>query len=94
MDVKVWSIPVRFPNPEKQPEQAAAATRFIKTLKGLYGVTPHESGMVLLSFHDKADARAAKWKLEEFCPVHVDLIEGTVSEDGQTLNLNRVLKGE
>ena len=92
--MKVWSIPVRFPNPEEKPEQAQAATRFIQTLKGLHGITPHESGMVLLSFQDKADARAAKWKLEEFSTAKVDMIEGTVSDDGKTLNLNRVLKEE
>ena len=92
--MKVWSIPVRLPNPEAQPEQAQAAAKFIHSFKGLFGVTPHESGMMLLSFTDKADARAAKWKLEEFSTAHVDLIEGTVSDDGKTLNLNRVLKGE
>lgn len=91
--MKVWSIPVRLPNPDEKPEQAQAAARFIHSFKGLYGVTPHESGMTLLTFTDKADARAAKWKLEEFSMAHVDLIEGTVADNGQTLNLNRVVKG-
>ena len=32
--MKVWSVPVNFPNPEKEPEQAKAAVSFISMLPG------------------------------------------------------------
>lgn len=92
--MKVWCIPVNFPKPEEQKEQAEAAVRFLKTLKGLKGVCPHESGNVLLCFPEKGDARAAKWKLEEFTEIRLPMIEGTLTDDGKTLNCHRVLKGE
>ena len=90
--MKVWCVPINFPNPDKEPEQAQTAMKFFQTLKGLTGICPHETGNVLLTFTRKEDARAAKWKLEEFCPVGLALMEGTVSDDGKTLNVNRVVK--
>lgn len=92
--MKIWCVPVNFPHPEKEPEQAEAARKFIGSLKGLKGVSMGENGIMLLTFIAKEDARAAKWKLEEFCPVRLEIIEGTMTEDGGKLNLNRVLKGE
>lgn len=92
--MKVWCIPVNFPHPDKEPEQAEAARTFINALKGLNGVSMNESGMVILAFSEISDARAAKWKLEEFCPVGLELIEGTLTKDGQTLDLHRVVKGD
>ena len=88
--MKVWCIPVNFPNPEKDSEQAEAALKFIKTLKGLTGLCPH-NGIVVLTFKEKEDARAAKWKLEEYSN-RLEIIEGTT--DGTTLNLVKVVKGE
>ena len=90
--MKVWCVPVNFPNPEKDPEQAESALKFIYNLNGLKGISMHETGIMMLTFIEKEDARAAKWKLEEFCPVKLEIIEGTT--DGRTLNLNRLLKGE
>lgn len=92
--MKVWCLPINFPNPDKEPEQAEAAKRFLKTLKGLTGFSTNESGMIILTFSEIENARAAKWKLEEFSPVGLHIIEGTLTEEGQKLNLNRVIKGE
>ena len=92
--MKAWCVPVNFPNPGEQPEQAEAARAFIGNLNGLKGVSMGENGIMLLTFFAKEDARAAKWKLEEFSPARLEIIEGTMSNDGKTLNLNRVLKGE
>ena len=90
--MKVWCVPVNFPNPEEEPEQAEAATRFLKTLAGLWGICPHENGLVLLTFQGRESARAAKWKLEEFSQIGLEIIEGTITQDGKTLNLNKVVK--
>ena len=90
--MKVWSVPVNFPDPEKEPEQAEAARKFIGMLKGLKGVTMHEKGIMLLTFLKKEDARQAKWKLEEFSTVRLEIIEGTLTEDSAELRLNRLLK--
>ena len=92
--MKVWCLPINFPNPDKEPEQAEAAKRFLKTLKGLTGFSTNEGGMIILTFSEIENARAAKWKLEEFSPVGLHIIEGTLTEEGQKLNLNRVIKGE
>ena len=92
--MKVWCLPINFPNPDKEPEQAEAAKRFLKTLKGLTGFSTNESGMIILTFSEIENARAAKWKLEEFSPVGLHVIEGTLTEEGKKLNLNRVIKGE
>ena len=92
--MKVWCVPVNLPNPSDEPEQAQAALKFVGTLKGLHGVSMHESGAMLLAFARKEDARQAKWKLEEFCPVRLSIIEGTVSDNNGKLNLNKVVKGE
>lgn len=89
--MKVWGVPVNFPDPDKEPEQAEAATRFLKTMKGLKGICPHEKGIVLLVFDAVENARAAKWKLEEFATIKLDIIEGTLSEDAKKLNCHRVL---
>ena len=92
--MKVWCVPVNFPNPEHEPEQAKAARRFIDTMKGLTGVSINrDSGMLVLAFGEIENARAAKWKLEEFSPVGLHIIEGTLT-DGKKLNLNKVVKGE
>ena len=60
--MKAYCIPIRLPDPEKEPEQAKAAASFINTLNGLQGVSPHESGMNVLSFPDIHSARVAKCK--------------------------------
>ena len=88
--MKVWCVPISVPHPEKEPEQAEAALKFIRTLKGLTGLCPH-NGLVVLTFKEHEDARAAKWKLEEFSN-RLEIIEGTT--DGKTLNLTKVVKGE
>lgn len=90
--LKVWCVPVTLPNPEEEPEQAAAAVRFMKTFKGLHGISKHETGPMLLCFTEIENARAAKWKLEEFTDCGLPIIEGTVTEDGKKLNCSRVLK--
>ena len=90
--MKVWCVPVNLPNQDEQPEQAEAARKFMSTLKGLHGICPHESGLALLAFSEKEDARSAKWKLEEFSTVKWVIIEGTITGDGKVLHLNRVLK--
>lgn len=92
--MKAWCIPINFPNPEKEQKQAQAARSFIERLNGLKGVSMNESGMMVLVFTEKEDARKAKWKMEEFCPVRIDIIEGTITDDNAELRLNRVLKGE
>ena len=90
--MKVWCVPVNFPNPEEEPEQAEAANKFLKTIPGLFGICPHETGLAVLVFKDRKYARLAKWKLEEFSQIGLSIIEGTITEDGKTLNLNRVVK--
>ena len=92
--MKVYCFPVRLPNAEKHPSQAEAAKGFIDTLEGLVAVAPHESGTVTLCFKDIGAARVAKWKFEEFCPMKLPLMEGTLSNDKHVLNLNKVIKGE
>ena len=92
--MKVWCVPVNFPHPEKEPEQAEAAMKYINAMNGLKGVSMNESGMVLLTFTEIENARSAKWKLEEFAPCGLEIIEGVMSDDGKTLDLHRVLKGE
>ena len=91
MRLKAWCVPVNFPNPEEQPEQAEAARKFIQMFKGMHGLCPQKNGMVLLVFTEKEDARAAKWKLEEFADFRLPIIEGIVSEDGQKLSCRKVL---
>lgn len=92
--MKVWCIPVNFPNPEKEPEQAEAATRFLRGMKGITGFCPVKGGMVALVFGSLENARAAKWKMEEFTDVSIPIIEGAISKDGKTLDCRKVLKGE
>ncbi len=93
--VKVWCLPINFPNPDTEPEQAEAARKFIQRLNGLRGVSVNQdSGMMILAFGEVEHARSAKWKLEEFSPVGLHIIEGTLTEDGKRLDLRRVLKGE
>ena len=92
--LKVWCVPVNFPHPGKEPEQAEAARNFIGNMKGLKGVSMGQNGIMLLTFTEKTDALTAKWQLEEFATVKLPIIEGTVTEDGKTLNCNRVLEGE
>ena len=93
--MKVFCVPVNFPNPETEPEQAEAAKRFISTMGGLAGMTfNRDSGMVVLAFNSIETARAAKWKLEEFSTVGLHIIEGTLTKDGKKLDLHKVMKGE
>ena len=93
--MKVWCVPVNFPNPEHEPEQAEAARNFINRLPGIKGVSFNaDSGMVILTFSEIENARAAKWKIEEFCTVGLHIIEGTLTDDGKRLDLHKVLKGE
>ena len=91
--MKVWGIPVNFPNPEEQPEAAEGAVKFIKTLKGVHGICPHQSGLVVLTFPELSDARAGKSKLEELTDVDLPIIEGRISEHGKTLNCIKLRKG-
>lgn len=92
--MKVWCIPVNFPNPEEEPEQAEAATKFLKTMNGIKGFCPIEGGKFVIVFGSIESARAAKWKLEEFAEISLPIIEGTVSADGKRLDCKKVLKGE
>ena len=92
--MKVWCVPVSFPNPEEQPQQAEAAVRFLKTLKGLHGFSQHETGVMILTFTEKSNALSAKWKFEEFAEVTLPIIEGNVSKDGKKLDLKKVTEWE
>ena len=92
--MKVWCVPVNLPDAEKEPKQAEAAARFMRYMKGLLGVCPMPDGNAVLAFDTRQNARAAKWRLEEFSPVRLEIIEGTLTDDGKTLNCNRVIKGE
>ena len=87
--MKVWSVPVMLPDPEKEPEQTRAAMRFLRMMKGLEGFCPHESGNTLIVFSSIESARAAKWKLEEFTEAPLAIIEGTLSADRKKLNCTR-----
>ena len=89
--MKVWCVPVTLPG-EDDTAGREGALRFLKSLNGLKGFCPHESGNTLLVFDRIESARAAKWKLEEFTPVPLTLIEGTLSEDNGKLDCHRVLK--
>ena len=90
--MKVWSVPVNLPDPEKEPKEAEAANAFIGSLKGVKGVCPNQD-VFLLVFGSIEDARAAKWRIEEFAPCSLPLIEGSLSADGKTLNCTKVVKG-
>ena len=92
--MKTWGVPVNLPNPEKEPEQTQNAMRLLRVMRGLMGFCPHESGNTLIVFDTIENARAAKWKLEEFSAVGLHIIEGKLMEDGKTLDLHKVLKGE
>jgi hypothetical protein len=93
--MKVWCVPVNFPNPEKEPKQAEAARRFMSALPGLKGLSmERETGMMVLAFTELDRARSAKWKLEEFTPFRMEIIEGIMSEDGKRIDLHRVYMGE
>ena len=92
--MKVWCIPVNAPRPDEAPEQAEAARRFLSILPGLKGVSVEkETGLMVLTFFELEHARSAKWKLEEFTPVRLEIIEGILDNE-QRINLRRVLKGE
>lgn len=91
--MKAWCVPVNLPG-EDDKAGKEGALRFLKTLNGLKGICPHESGNTLLVFDRIESARAAKWKLEEFTPVRLDIIEGTLSADEKKLDCKKVLKGE
>lgn len=92
--MKVWCVPVKLPDPEKEPAETQAATRFLSIIKGLEGFAPHKSGNTLLLFKEIENARAAKWKLEEFTTNPLEIIEGILSEDGKKLDCHRVVKDE
>lgn len=92
--MKAWGIPANIPDPGKEPEQAQAAFRFLSAIKGICGFCPHESGNTLIVFDNIEHARAAKWKLEEFCTVPLAIIEGSLTDDNKTFNCYRVLKGD
>lgn len=92
--MKVWCVPVNLPDAEKEPEQAEAAARFFRQMKGLLGVCPMPEGRACIVFDRIENARAAKWKLEEFSEIGLHIIEGTLTDDGKKLNCNKVLKGE
>ena len=66
--------------------------KILQTMRGLTGFCPHDSGNSLIVFDRIENARAAKWKLEEFTNCKLELIEGTLSEDRKKLNCNRVVK--
>lgn len=89
--MKTWGVPVNLPNPEKEPEQTQNAMRLLRVMRGLMGFCPHESGNTLIVFDTIENARAAKWKLEEFTEAKLEIIEGTLSEDRKKLNVNRVV---
>ena len=89
--MKTWSVPAKLPNPEKEPEQTQSAMRLLRTMRGLIGFCPHDSGNTLIVFDTIESARAAKWKLEEFTTTKLEIIEGTLSEDRKKLNVNRVV---
>lgn len=91
--MKVWCVPVNFPNPEKEPEQAEAAKAFVAHFTGLIAISPGKNGVVSLVFTEKEYARIAKWKLEEYSPENLEIIEGTMTKDKKVLKLHRVLKG-
>ena len=81
-------------SPPKESTLPSAAER-VKALKGLQGVSMNkDSGMMILTFTEIENARAAKWKLEEFSPVGLHVIEGTLTDDNKRLRLNKVVKGE
>lgn len=92
--MKVWCIPVNFPNPEIEPGQAEAAKAFVSRFTGLIAISPGENGVVSLVFTEKEYARIAKWKLEEYSTSGLEIIEGTMTKDKKVLKLHRVLKGE
>lgn len=92
--MKVWCVPVTLPDPEKEPEQAAAAKKFIERLKGLVAISTKENGLTVLVFKERRFARSAMWTFEEFGGGKFEIIEGTLSSDRKELRLNKVLKGE
>lgn len=92
--MKVWCIPVNFPDPAKEPAQAQAAKAFLEQLTGFVAMSPGENGLTVLAFNEKQYARIAKWKLEEFSTESLEIIEGTITKDKKFMKLHRILKGE
>ena len=93
--MKVWCLPINFPNPETEPEKAETAKKFVGTFRGFVGMSFYrDSGIMVLAFDGIESARMAKWKLEEFSTIGLHIIEGTLSDNGKKLDLHKVLKGE
>ena len=90
--MKVWCLPINLPDPEKEPEQAQAAGRFVGSLKGLVCVAQAEEHSVL-AFESIETARAAKWRLEEYNATGLEIVEGRMTRDGKRVDLHKIVKG-
>ena len=90
--MKVYCLPINLPDPEKEPAQAQAAGLFIGPLKGLVCVAQAEGNSVL-AFESIENARAAKWRLEEYNATGLEIIEGRMTRDGKQVDLHKIVKG-
>lgn len=90
--MKVWCLPINLPDPEKEPAQAQAAGLFVGSLKGLVCVAQAEGNSVL-AFESIENARAAKWRLEEYNATGLKIIEGRMTRDGKQVDLHKIVKG-
>ena len=90
--MKVYCLPIDLPDPEKEPAQAQAAGQFIGSLKGLVCVAQAEGNSVL-TFDTIENARAAKWRLEEYNATGLEIVEGRMTRDGKRVDLHKIVKG-
>ena len=90
--MKVYCLPINLPDPEKEPAQAQAAGLFIGPLKGWVCVAQAEGNSVL-AFESIENARAAKWRLEEYNATGLEIIEGRMTRDGKQVDLHKIVKG-
>ena len=97
--MKVYCLPINLPDPEKEPEQAQAAGRFIGSLKGVVCVCSSANWEIIsqdpvsvLAFDSIENARVAKWRLEEYNATGLEIMEGRLSRDGKQVDLHKIVK--
>lgn len=87
--MKVYCVPLDVPNPDKDPQGAETARKFIASRPGVVAFCPYE-GKMILCFDTIENARSTAWKLEEFMSDgKIKVIVGV--KVGNTLNLTKVV---
>ena len=50
-------------------------------------------GNSVLTFNTIENARAAKWRLEEYNATGLEIMEGRMTRDGKRVDLHKIVKG-